>query len=47
MVGNIIVKEICEPSSGFDLEVTFNNSRPTLISKIKQEISNINAEIRS
>lgn len=38
------VKEIYEPS-GFDLEVTFNNSRPTLISKIKQEISNINAEI--
>jgi len=35
-----------EPS-GFDLEVTFNNSRPALISKIKQEISNINAEIRS
>jgi len=44
MVGNIIVKEIYEPS-GFDLEVTFNNSRPTLIAKIKQEISNINAEI--
>lgn len=38
------VKEIYEPS-GFDLEVTFNNSRPTLISKIKQEISNMNAEI--
>lgn len=38
------VKEIYEPG-GFDLEVTFNNSRPTLISKIKQEISNINAEI--
>lgn len=38
------IKEIYEPS-GFDLEVTFNNSRPTLISKIKQEISNISPEI--
>lgn len=38
------IKEVYEPS-GFDLEITFNNSRPTLITKIKQEISNINAEI--
>lgn len=38
------IKEIYEPS-GFDIELTFGNSRPTLISKIKKEISNINPEI--
>lgn len=38
------VKEIYE-ESGFQLEATFGNSRPTLISKIKQELSAMRTEI--
>ncbi|WP_235754005.1 siphovirus ReqiPepy6 Gp37-like family protein [Psychrobacillus sp. INOP01] len=38
------VKEIYEPS-GKRIELVFDNSRPTLISKIKQELSSIKAEI--
>lgn len=38
------IKEIYEPS-GFQLEATFGNSRPTLIEKIKQHLSQINPEI--
>lgn len=39
------VKEIYEPG-GFQLEVTFGNSQPNLISKIKQELSQMTAEVR-
>ena len=38
------VKEIYEPG-GFQIEATFGNSRPTLISKIKQELSGMRNEI--
>lgn len=38
------VKEIYEPGKTV-IEPTFGNNRPTLISKIKQEMSGINAEI--
>ncbi|RNB90147.1 hypothetical protein EDM59_01490 [Brevibacillus nitrificans] len=39
------VKEVYEPS-GFALEATFGSSFPTLISRVKQELSQISAEIR-
>ncbi|MBO0602773.1 siphovirus ReqiPepy6 Gp37-like family protein [Sporosarcina sp. E16_3] len=39
------VKEIYEPETGFTLEATFGNNRPTLISKIKQELTGMKAEI--
>ncbi|OUM85680.1 MAG: hypothetical protein BAA01_09435 [Bacillus thermozeamaize] len=39
------VKEIYEPS-GFQLEVTFGQSPPTLIRKIKQELKQMSAEVR-
>lgn len=39
------VKEVYEPS-GFTLEATFGSSFPTLISRVKQEISQISAEVR-
>lgn len=38
------IKEIYEPD-GFKLEATFGNSRPTLISKIKQELSGMKIEM--
>lgn len=38
------IKEIYEPG-GFQLEATFGNSRPTLITKIKQELSGLKTEI--
>lgn len=38
------IKEIYEPG-GFSLEATFGNSRPTLVSKIKQELSGMRTEI--
>lgn len=38
------VKEIYEPG-GFQLEVTFGNNRPTLISKIKQELAGMRTEM--
>lgn len=40
------LKEIYEAGSGFSLEATFGNSRPTLIQKIKQELSQISGEVR-
>lgn len=39
------VKEIYE-TSGFGLEATFGNNRPTLIQKIKQELNQISGEVR-
>ncbi|MEF7566303.1 hypothetical protein V4V35_25260, partial [Bacillus infantis] len=39
------VKEIYE-NSGFSIEATFGNNRPTLIQKIKQELKQINKEVR-
>ena len=39
------VKEIYEPS-GFQLEATFGQSRPTLIDKIKQQFAQLSPEIR-
>lgn len=39
------IKEIYEPS-GFKLEATFGNNKPTLIQKIKQELSQISGELR-
>jgi hypothetical protein len=39
------IKEIYEPD-GFVLEATFGNSFPTLISRIKQELNQMTAEIR-
>lgn len=39
------VREIYEPNR-FELEATFGNSRPTLIDKIKQQLSQISPEIR-
>ena len=39
------VKEIYE-TAGFSLEATFGNNRPTLIQKIKQELSQISGEVR-
>jgi hypothetical protein len=39
------IKEIYE-TSGFKLEATFGNNRPTLIKKIKQELSQISGEVR-
>ena len=38
------IKEIHEPG-GFQLEATFGNNRPTLISKIKQELSGMKTEM--
>lgn len=38
------VKEIYEPG-GFQLEITFGNNRPTLISKIKQELAGMRTEM--
>ena len=38
------VKEIYEPGNT-DIELTFDNSRPTLVSKIKQELSMMKGEI--
>ncbi|MFS1513056.1 siphovirus ReqiPepy6 Gp37-like family protein [Chengkuizengella sp. SCS-71B] len=39
------ITEIYEPN-GFQLEATFGNTRPTLISKLKQELNQIGAEVR-
>ena len=39
------IKEIYE-TDGFSIEATFGNSRPTLIQKIKQELSQISGEVR-
>ncbi|OAO79810.1 siphovirus ReqiPepy6 Gp37-like family protein [Anoxybacillus flavithermus] len=39
------IKEIYEPS-GFQIEATFGESRPTLIKKLKQELSQISGEVR-
>lgn len=39
------VKEIFE-TSGYKVEATFGNNRPTLMKKIKQELSQISGEIR-
>lgn len=39
------VKEI-EEVTGFGLEATFGNNRPTLIQKIKQELSQMSGEVR-
>lgn len=39
------IKEIYERESGFRLEATFGQSRPTLISKIKQELAGMKTEI--
>ena len=39
------IKEIYE-TSGFSIEATFANNRPTLIQKIKQELSQISGEVR-
>lgn len=39
------IKEIYE-ESGFSIEATFGNNRPTLIQKIKQELSQISGEVR-
>lgn len=39
------IKEIHEVG-GFEIEATFGNSRPTLIQKIKQELSQISGEVR-
>lgn len=39
------IKEIYE-TSGFHLEATFGNNRPTLIQKIKQELQQISGEVR-
>ena len=39
------IKESYE-ESGFNIEATFGNSRPTLIQRIKQELSQISGEVR-
>jgi len=39
------IKEIHEVG-GFEIEATFGNNRPTLIQKIKQELSQISGEVR-
>ncbi|MFL1998343.1 siphovirus ReqiPepy6 Gp37-like family protein [Lysinibacillus irui] len=39
------IKEIHE-TGGFGIEATFGNNRPTLIQKIKQELSQISGEVR-
>lgn len=39
------IKEIYE-TNGFSIEATFGNNRPTLIQKIKQELSQISGEVR-
>lgn len=39
------IKEIYE-TTGFGIEATFGNNRPTLIQKIKQELSQISGEVR-
>lgn len=39
------IKEIYEVT-GFSIEATFGNSRPTLIQKIKQELNQISGEVR-
>lgn len=40
------VKEIYEPETDMQIEAIFGNSRPTLIQKIKQELSQISGEVR-
>jgi hypothetical protein len=39
------IKEIYEPS-GFQIEATFGESRPTLVKKLKQELAQISGEVR-
>lgn len=39
------IKEVHE-TTGFSIEATFGNDRPTLIQKIKQELSQISGEVR-
>jgi len=39
------IKEIYEPG-GFQFEATFGESRPTLVKKLKQELSQISGEVR-
>jgi hypothetical protein len=39
------IKEIYEPG-GFQIEATFGESRPTLIKRLKQELSQISGEVR-
>jgi hypothetical protein len=39
------IKEIYEPA-GFQIEATFGESRPTLVKKLKQELSQISEEVR-
>jgi Siphovirus ReqiPepy6 Gp37-like protein len=39
------IKEIYEPR-GFQIEATFGESRPTLVKKLKQELSQISGEVR-
>ncbi|WP_337999442.1 Gp37-like protein [Solibacillus daqui] len=39
------VKEIYE-TNGFSTKATFGNNRPTLIQKIKQELSQISGKVR-
>jgi Siphovirus ReqiPepy6 Gp37-like protein len=39
------IKEIYEPG-GFQIEATFGESRPTLVKKLKQELSQISGEVR-
>lgn len=39
------VKEIYERDSGAQIEVTFGNSRPTLVTKIKRELAGFTAEL--
>ncbi|MEA0563488.1 siphovirus ReqiPepy6 Gp37-like family protein [Lysinibacillus irui] len=39
------IKEVHE-ATGFSIEATFGNDRPTLIQKIKQELSQISGEVR-
>lgn len=39
------IKEVYE-AAGFSIEATFGNNRPTLIQKIKQELSQISGEVR-
>jgi Siphovirus ReqiPepy6 Gp37-like protein len=39
------IKEIYEPN-GFQIEATFGESRPTLVKKLKQELSQISGEVR-
>lgn len=41
-----LVREIYEPEVGFNLEVVFGNDRPTLITKLRQVIAAMDAEMR-